>query len=305
VIVPTYNRAGVLSKCLEALMEQDCPGERYDIVVADDGSTDGTAAVAERFARRGAPRVVYFHQQNAGANRARNRAIGLVRGELLLLINDDILATPGMLSEHLGTHDQNPDERIAVLGRVTISPDLPPTPLAALHLDRAFKALGERRRHDWRAFFTCNLSLKKSLLDRGGLFEERIRYHEDLELGERLSRHGLEIVYRPEALGYHHHALTEEELLAIAAREARALAIWSSLAPHLREELGALGLEPALPPGRRLRHIAADLLFNPATEGAWRYLARGDWNRRAAVFLYGQIYLAARRRHLKRELRQP
>jgi exopolysaccharide biosynthesis WecB/TagA/CpsF family protein len=306
-VIPTYNRAPVLEACLEALLAQTCDPGLFEIIVGDDGSTDATAGVARRFARRGGPVVRHVHQENAGANAARNRAIGVAHGSLVLLINDDTIPTPGMLSHHLDAHDLHPDEGVAVLGRVTVSPELGSSRLAELHLDRAFAALGDRTELDWRAFLTCNISAKRSLLERAGLFEERVRYHEDLELGERLSHLGLRVIYRAEALGYHLHRLNEDEFFGIAAREARALVTWARIAPRLEPVLGMLGFEPALPLARRLRHRAVGLLINRFTFPLWRRVARNSPERlhRFAVRLYDQLYQSAKRTALRRELRRP
>ena len=305
VIVPTYNRARTLAKCIAALRAQDAPADAFEIEVSDDGSRDDTRATAESFAGLGAPHVRYLHQDNAGANRARNRAIAVARGEVMLLINDDTIATPGMVREHLAAHEQFPDDRVAVLGRVTIAPELPHSRLAALHLDRAYMLLGDRRELDWRAFFTCNVSVKKSLLERGGYFEEGIRYHEDLELAERLSHHGLRVTYRPEALGYHDHYLTEDEFFSLAEREARALAAWARIAPRLRGTLAELGYEPALPLSRRLKHRLLGLAVNRATIPFWRKVARACPARFEAVALrlYLHLYASVMRAHLSREAR--
>jgi glycosyltransferase involved in cell wall biosynthesis len=275
------------------------------VIVADDGSSDDTRRIVERFAAATPVAVRYLYQDNAGANRARNRAIHAARAPILLFINDDIISTPDVVSQHLARHKRYRDDRVAILGRVTVSPDLPPSLLAELHLDYSYKLLGNRLEHDWRAFFTCNVSVKKSLLERGGLFEERIRYHEDLELSERLSHYGLKVIYCPEALGYHYHYLREDEFLSIAAREARALVTWYNLAPHLYSVLGTLGFEPAAPLMRRLKHRLLDIAINDATIPLWRYSAQRCPNvlKRLSVALYFQMYQAIRRSSLRRELR--
>ncbi len=262
VIVPTYNRSRVLYKCLRALEAQSCGAGEFEVLVSDDGSPDDTHGVVESFIARGRLQLRYLQQPNSGANAARNRAARAANGPLLLFINDDTIATPGMIAEHLSGHRDYSDPRVAVLGRVTASTELPHSRLAALHLDRAFAALAGRTELDWRSFYTCNVSVKKALLEQGGFFEEGIRYHEDLELSERLSHHGLRVLYRPAALGYHDHFLTEDEFLAVARREARALAAWARKAPHLTPVLAEFGFEPGLPTGRRVKHAAAGLIFN-------------------------------------------
>ncbi|MDO9091236.1 MAG: glycosyltransferase family A protein [Rubrivivax sp.] len=309
VIVPTYNRSAVLVLCVQALCRQTCDSSRFEIVVSDDGSQDDTAAAVATLAAQSSIAIRYLHQANAGANRARNRAIAVARGRLLLFINDDTLAQPQMLAEHLQEHALHPDERVAVLGRMTVSPGLPPSRLAPLHLDRAFVGLQDGAVLDWRAFFTCNVSVKRSLLDRGGLFEERLRYHEDLELAWRLSAHGLRVVYRSQALGWHEHFLAEDEFLAIAAREARALCTWAQLAPQARPVLASLGFEPALPWPRRLRHRVLGAVINRHTEGLWRWLARTLPQqpaalRRLTLALYDQLYQSRKREALRDTLQQ-
>lgn len=301
VIIPTYNRAATLARCLAALGAQSCAPEDFEIIVADDGSSDHSAEVVATWAAKLPCALRWLHQPNAGANRARNRAIGMARGELLLLINDDTIAVPQMLAEHLATHRQYPDDCVAVLGRMTVSPDVPHSRLAPLHLDRAFVGLQGGAELDWRAFFTCNVSLKKTLLERGGLFEERIRYHEDLELAWRLSAQGLRVVYRPQALGWHEHCLQEDEFLAIAEREARALCTWWQISPAARPVLASLGYEPALPWVRRARHRVFDLLLSRTAEPLWRRLARGlpDRFNHASLALYDQLYQSRKRAALR------
>lgn len=305
VVIPTFDRSPILALCLEALAAQTCASADFEVIVADDGSTDATRATAERFSGTFGRPVRYLFQANAGANAARNRAIEAAQGRLLLFINDDTIATPGMLAEHLAGHDEHPDDRVAILGRVTVSPGLPPSRLAALHLDRAYALIGDRRDLDWRAFFTCNVSVKKSLLDRGGRFEERLRYHEDLELAERLSHHGLRVVYRPAALGYHEHFLTEDEFLRVARREADALAAWARISPRLEPLLGELGFEPALPRSRRVKHRLAGLVVNRATIPVWRQMARRCPRELEGVALaiYRQVYQSILRTRLRDALR--
>jgi glycosyltransferase involved in cell wall biosynthesis len=305
VVIPSYNRSAIVERCVRALCAQTCAAARYEIIVSDDGSPDDTAAVVAALQQQFAGHaIVYLHQPNAGANRARNRAIGAARGGLLLFINDDTIAVPRMLEEHLAAHAEQPDDRVAVLGRMTVSPDLPPSRLAPLHLDRAFVRLRDGQMLDWRGFFTCNVSVKKSLLDRGGLFEERMRYHEDLELAWRLSAQGLRVWYRAQALGYHDHFLAEPEFFAIAAREARSLATWAKLAPQARPLLAELGFEPEVALAKRLRHHVFDAVLNPALRPLWLALARRG-PERLGLALYDQLYLARKRAALRLACREP
>jgi glycosyltransferase involved in cell wall biosynthesis len=95
VVVPVYNGERTLPACLEALKRQSLPPDEFEVIVVDDGSTDGTAGVAERFG------VVYLHQENQGPATARNRGAEQARGEFLLFTDADCEPHEDWLEEML------------------------------------------------------------------------------------------------------------------------------------------------------------------------------------------------------------
>jgi len=305
VIIPTYNRSNILRKCLEALALQTFPSDRFEVIVSDDGSEDDTRGISESFAGKDLAHLCYRWQPNRGASAARNQAILAAKGKVLLIINDDTIATRTLLEEHLRTHQRYLEENFAVLGRVTISEDVPFSIFAKVHLDASFNLLNGKTELNWRAFYTCNISVKKSLLLNFGLFEEKIQVlHEDLELGERLSHHGLKIIYEPRALAYHHHYLEEKDYLNAAKREAESLTIWYQKAPYLKKELGSLGFYLTAPPSKRLRYAVGDLLINCLTIPPLLILARffSHTHERLALQLYMKIYQSLKREAIRKEI---
>ena len=92
VVVPAYNAAETLPSCLAALANQTCPASDYELIVVDDGSTDGTADIAR------AAGVQVITQSNAGPAAARNRGAAAARGELLLFTDSDCAPTPGWIA---------------------------------------------------------------------------------------------------------------------------------------------------------------------------------------------------------------
>lgn len=93
IIIPTRNRAPVLAMCLEALAKQDFPPARFEVIVVDDGSGDGTPGLVERLAPTFPIQVRLLRQPGPhGANAARNRGVREARGELVAFIDDDVLA---------------------------------------------------------------------------------------------------------------------------------------------------------------------------------------------------------------------
>lgn len=304
VVIPTYNRSTVLNRCLEALTGQTLSADLYEIIVADDGSSDDTRKTVERCAAGSQVRVSYLWQSNAGANAARNLAITEARGRLLLFINDDTIATPTMLAEHLQTHQLYPDEGVAILGRVTISPQVPYSMFAKLHLDASYAQWRGKKELDWRAFYTCNVSVKKRFLEKYGLFEESMRYHEDLELSERLLHHGLRVIYNPHVLGYHYHYLQEKEYLNVAKREGSALAKWYKKFPHLKSELASMGFYPYMDTAKRIQYFFADLIINRLTIPFFLKTARKISTTREAIALaiYKKLFQALKREAIRHEL---
>ena len=306
VIIPTYNRAAVLKRCLYALSNQSIPKDTYEVIVSDDGSTDETKKVTEEASSNNLCSIRYLWQPNKGANAARNNAIFASEGHILLFINDDTIATFNMLEEHLKTHSEYPQEHISVLGRMTISPEVPYSIFAKLHLDANYGLWEGQRELNWLAFYTCNVSVKKSFLLKYGIFEEDIRYHEDVELSERLSRYGFKIIYNPQALGYHYHHLKEEEYLNVAKKDGTALAKWYKKSPHLKKELAMLDFPLFVPFYKKLRYLIGDLLFCKKTRPIFIKIARLCQKRfeNISLFLYRKLYQSIKRESIKEELKK-
>lgn len=91
IIIPAYNAEAYLPQCLDSILAQ----ERQDceVIVVDDGSTDGTAALLERY-----PDVKVVHQENRGMSTARNRGLDEAQGEYILFVDSDDLLTDGSLT---------------------------------------------------------------------------------------------------------------------------------------------------------------------------------------------------------------
>jgi len=94
IIVPVYNSEGTLERCLESILKQDYPRDKYEIVVVDDGSTDGTYVIAEKLADR-----VVKHQDNLGLAYARKSGMGVAKGEIIVSADSDILVKADTLSK--------------------------------------------------------------------------------------------------------------------------------------------------------------------------------------------------------------
>lgn len=242
VIIPTYNRKAMLKKALQAYRCQSASHQILEILVVDDGSTDGTeVAVAECQRVSGIP-VRYFRQQNKGPAAARNVGIREAKAPILLFTDDDIIPGLDLVFQHLVWHDQHPEPFIAVLGLVTWPREIDPTPFMRWYFQerlvpyRHFAAQNEIKFH---FFITGNTSLKTEFLRENGLFDEEFKTSgwEDTELAFRLAKHGLRLLYNPVAVGYHHHVFSFEAACRRTRRVAEMREVFE------RKEAGACMLE--------------------------------------------------------------
>lgn len=105
VVIPTYNRAYILEPAIESALNQTY--ENFEVIVIDDGSTDGTAALMQKYAAD--PRVRYIYQKNAGVSAARNHGFRESRGEFIALLDSDDAWLPWKLEAEVSVLRQFPE----------------------------------------------------------------------------------------------------------------------------------------------------------------------------------------------------
>jgi GT2 family glycosyltransferase len=238
VVVPTYRRPALLERCLTSLWVQTLDADRYEVVAVDDGSGDQTADVLREAARTSNVRPI-IQPENRGPAAARNRGVAEARGDLICFIDDDVVAAPDLLAQHLRFHAQARDERLGVLGRIHWEPHLRVTSFMRW-LDRSGLQFG----YDtwlregavdppYAAFYTANLSMSRQLLLDAGGFDERFPYpaYEDMELAYRLAERGFRLDYRPAAVGFHARAIDLRTFCQRMTHVAEAAALLRAVQP--------------------------------------------------------------------------
>lgn len=238
VIIPTYNRLPILTKCLKALEEQKdyqvCGIRNYEIIIVDDGSTDGTVQFlldseggpyenctyqwnseghphgpgimsSKRF-----PHVKVLQQEHGGAARARNMGFSYSRGSVIVFIDSDLVVVNEFLKEHgrilYNCFQRRGDEKTFTYGRVinTNNFDNPQSePFKFTDNSAAFFATGNVAISRRYLIEAANLLGEPS----EGPFDSSFSEYgwEDLELGVRLRQVGARIKHVPSAVGYHWH----------------------------------------------------------------------------------------------------
>lgn len=205
VVIPTHNRAQLLDRVLESFARQTADPSAFEVVVVDDGSTDDTEAVCRAYRERLEAR--YFRIEPAGSGAARNAGIDAARGRLIVFADDDDLADPGLVAEHIRVHGEHRGREIGALGYTTWDPALPVTELMHFVTEvgqflSSYKALRHGDVLDFHHFWTGRVSVKRELLIESGGFDTEFAALEDIELGYRLSALGLRIVFTRRAVNY-------------------------------------------------------------------------------------------------------
>jgi glycosyltransferase involved in cell wall biosynthesis len=200
VVIPTYNRKPILEKCLKALENQQYDPAGYEVVVVDDGSTDGTVDWLQAEAST-LPHVRLFQQKHLGPAAARNLGVEQATGDTIIFIDSDLVVTDQFLQAHAtglteGARSLGHD-RLFTYGRVinTCNFEEPTSePYKLTDFSAAY-------------FATGNVAIARTWLEQAGLFDTQFQLYgwEDLELGVRLKQLGLVLIKCPDAVGYHWH----------------------------------------------------------------------------------------------------
>jgi glycosyltransferase involved in cell wall biosynthesis len=243
VVIPTYNRLDTLREVLPTLLAQDLAPSQYELLVCDSNSTDATAQYLAQL-RTKHPSVRHLPAPYSGRAAARNAGIAAARGELIVFNDADILASPNLLSTHARRHRQR--SAIAVVGLEVQVSNLADYAFKRDHPEtRGRLHPPSRRKLSWLYFLTGNASARRADLLRAGGFDESFTGygHEDLELGYRLARMGIEILYEPQAVSYHCQTVTYEDQKEKMRLAGRSTARFYRKHPQL-EVMVKLGMTP-------------------------------------------------------------
>lgn len=198
VIIPTYNRKDVLKTTLLSLNGQTF--KDFEVIVADDGSSDGTEQMVKTLDLSYPIRHVW--QKNSGRSAGRNMGLEKAEGDIILFIDDHIIVDGRLIEEHVRYHDKYGAE--VVRGRVEFIERSEDAPKATEYVDEnKFRAPGYEQQ-PFRIFITNNISINKKALMSVFGFDEDFREYglQDAEMGYRLKEAGCRFKINPNAVGY-------------------------------------------------------------------------------------------------------
>ena len=109
VIIPTLNRCEILADALTSVRQQTLPADQYEIIVVDNGSTDGTRELTERLNQDGCKPIRYIYEPQLGLHNARHAGARAAKGNVLVFTDDDATFDPGWLQAYAKAFAEHPE----------------------------------------------------------------------------------------------------------------------------------------------------------------------------------------------------
>lgn len=219
VVIPVQDHE-CLGKTLEALVvQEDIDYGDYEVIVVDGVRVRDWSAVVGSFEEKHPELRIRFEQIETGSGRARELNTGIARsqGDVILMLADDFVPSPKLVSAHWSAHALDPDERLVAMG-----PGLFPRGERTNDFMRWLEESGEifgARFTDPNLelpphfFYMANTSIKRPFLLRAGAFDERFPHDamDDFEMGLRLRARGMQNRFLPQAIATHEHVISFPE----------------------------------------------------------------------------------------------
>ncbi len=219
IIIPTristYDRIEKFKKVILSLLNQTISKELYEIIIIDDGSDLNLEYELKDFTYKKDIKIILLHQEKKGPAAAKNLGIKEAKEEILFFLGDDTIAKANLLEEHLRMHKDYSDCAVT-------NPILPPVDSSELTrlVMGDYKNIDEGIKHkiDIKlGFCTACISLNRKWLEQD-LFDENFKDAalEDTELGIRLDKKGLKIVFTSKTCVLHEHVYDIQSLISRA-----------------------------------------------------------------------------------------
>ena len=180
VVIPAYNGERFLAEAIESALAQTYSA--IEVIVVDDGSTDGTGAVIDRFGNS----VRSLQQKNAGVSNTRNAGIAIAEGDLIALLDADDIWLPDKIERQVGALRAHPQAGLVFCGYTVVDEDLRPrfrvpAPGAGRRIERCLTL------DAWGIGLASTAMMPRSVFEHIGGFRPGPSVSEDLEFSLRLA----------------------------------------------------------------------------------------------------------------------
>jgi glycosyltransferase involved in cell wall biosynthesis len=235
VVIPSKNRCALLAECIERVESQTVSRDQYEVIVIDNDSTDDTRSVLEKKARTYS-NLRLGYQEKPGAAATRNAGLRLAKADLIIFIDDDVQAEPGLIAAHLDWHRKHP--KTSVIGAVSMPWGDTSDPF--LRYLRDHRILNpytpSKGPMDFSYYHTCNVSTPTQMLYDVGGFNENFQIYgmEDIELGYRLEKAGCRMLFASDARAVHYRFPGYEDFVNRSEQAGYSLGQLLQLHPELK-----------------------------------------------------------------------
>jgi len=205
VIVPSFNRCEEIRELIDSFAMLQFPANRFELIIADDGSTDGTRELVNKYVSEVKFPLNFYTQKNQGPGAARNMAMKKARGDFFIFIDSDCTVSPRWLAEiDQSLSAENAD---AYGGPDSFREDFSPLLKAINYSMTSFLTTGGIRGHNKQKlgkFYprSFNMGLYREVYKKIGGFGS-LRHGQDIEYSHRIIRSGAKVISIPEALVFH------------------------------------------------------------------------------------------------------
>lgn len=281
VVISTFNRKEKLKCVLKPLFDQTCPKNRYEIIIVDDGSTDGTDEFLKHFQKK-FPNLIYLKQQHRGPAVARNLGIKNSTGDIVFFTDDDCIVPRDWIEKFIRVYERHP-EVAGVGGYLEADEYMLKTNIFAKYESYMARTAYRTDRGKYIGGFecpaggTCNMSYKKSVLEEVGGFDETypVAAGEDADLKLRICLKDHKLAYAPIKVTHIQDYGAQRFIRQNIARgvgEAYFLKRWRGVLSDMGKKTqygAALGVAPLL---KMLKELRLDMLclLLASTLARWR-----------------------------------
>ncbi len=247
VVMGCYNQLSVLQRVLAAYEHQTLNPDLFEVIVVNSSSPDGTAEWAQTYH----PNFQFRHLlvPNRGKAAARNTGVSQARGQWIIITDADMIPDPQFLAAHLAAQEAT-TRPTCFEGLAWNLPTLewPPTPATLKPQVGTHPA--DRAKLGWYYFLTGNLSFPKGIFEAFKGFDPTFTGYgwEDLELGYRLQKAKVPILYLRTAINYHFHVIAPDADIVRGEDKGRSAKIMLAKHPELKWFLGLNPLSAAIFP---------------------------------------------------------
>ncbi len=228
IVIPTYNRIDFITRTLESIEGLDYPVSDFEVIIIDDGSTDGTMEYMEKYAKTTRLNFRYISQKNSGPATARNAGLKNAKGKFVAYTDSDCIVDKNWLRELLKGFTS--DDIAGVGGSARgVGDDI---------FSRYFAQTGmySTRVIDGTVAYllTLNACYRKDVLQKFGGFNKEFKQPggEDPDLSFRIRKKGFLLGYNPKAIVYHHHKASTASFLRTFRNYGKGQALLVKLHPE-------------------------------------------------------------------------